>query len=188
MKAFKSALTLTSSRMFSGWGVRTLAEGEVRYNPMSYHNGSIWPHDNAIVASGFSLYGLKEYFLKIFTRHVRGVALHGGEPAARALLRVSRAESGRPPRSIPSPARPRPGLRARSCSCSRPRSACPLTPTTAWSIFRNPILPDFLKNVTITGLMVSPDKTVDLNINRHREGVTVEVIRKSKGVSVLTYK
>ena len=69
-KAFKTALSLTSSRMFSGWGIRTLAEGEARYNPMSYHNGSIWPHDNALIASGLSWYGLKEYFLKIFTGHV----------------------------------------------------------------------------------------------------------------------
>src|SRR5207302_6099408 len=41
-----------SANMFSGWGVRTLATTEKRYNPMSYHNGSVWPHDNAIVALG----------------------------------------------------------------------------------------------------------------------------------------
>src|SRR5216110_2394552 len=50
--------TLLSERMFSGWGIRTIAAGEARYNPMSYHNGSIWPHDNAIAAAGFSRYGL----------------------------------------------------------------------------------------------------------------------------------
>ena len=37
---------------FSGWGIRTIAAGEARYNPMSYHNGSVWPHDNAIIAAG----------------------------------------------------------------------------------------------------------------------------------------
>jgi glycogen debranching enzyme len=42
---------------FGGWGIRTIAAGEARYNPMSYHNGSIWPHDNAIAAAGFSRYG-----------------------------------------------------------------------------------------------------------------------------------
>src|SRR5581483_5889511 len=45
--AARTARTLLSPAMFSGWGVRTLAEGEARYNPMSYHNGSVWPHDNA---------------------------------------------------------------------------------------------------------------------------------------------
>ena len=46
-----------SDASFAGWGVRTLAAGEARYNPMSYHNGSIWPHDNAIVAAGLARYG-----------------------------------------------------------------------------------------------------------------------------------
>lgn len=48
---------LTSPNFFSGWGVRTIATSEARYNPMSYHNGSIWPHDNAMIAAGFARYG-----------------------------------------------------------------------------------------------------------------------------------
>jgi glycogen debranching enzyme len=51
--------SLLAHDMFSGWGVRTLARGESRYNPISYHNGSIWPHDNAIIAAGLSRYGFK---------------------------------------------------------------------------------------------------------------------------------
>jgi glycogen debranching enzyme len=47
---------LIDERFYSGWGIRTVAEGEARYNPMSYHNGSVWPHDNAIIASGFARY------------------------------------------------------------------------------------------------------------------------------------
>ena len=46
-----------SSRFSSGWGIRTLAEREPRYNPMSYHNGSIWPHDTSLCAAGISRYG-----------------------------------------------------------------------------------------------------------------------------------
>jgi glycogen debranching enzyme len=45
------------SDSFSGWGMRTLAAGEARYNPMSYHNGSVWPHDNALIALGPGRYG-----------------------------------------------------------------------------------------------------------------------------------
>ncbi|WP_407352532.1 glycogen debranching N-terminal domain-containing protein [Luteimonas sp. R10] len=52
--------TLLSPAFDSGWGVRTLAEGEVRYNPMSYHNGSVWPHDTALVAAGMARYGHRE--------------------------------------------------------------------------------------------------------------------------------
>jgi glycogen debranching enzyme len=51
--------------MFTGWGVRTLSAEEVRFNPMSYHNGSVWPHDNALIAYGFSKYGLKHEVNKV---------------------------------------------------------------------------------------------------------------------------
>lgn len=48
---------LMAPDMFSGWGIRTLARTNPAYNPMSYHCGSIWPHDNAIIAAGFKRYG-----------------------------------------------------------------------------------------------------------------------------------
>jgi glycogen debranching enzyme len=56
-RASRVCTTLFDEAMFSGWGVRTVAVGEARYNPMSYHNGSIWPHDNALIAMGLSRYG-----------------------------------------------------------------------------------------------------------------------------------
>jgi len=43
--------------MWSGWGIRTLAAGQPAYNPLSYHNGTVWPHDNALCAMGFAAYG-----------------------------------------------------------------------------------------------------------------------------------
>jgi glycogen debranching enzyme len=48
---------LTSPALFSGWGVRTMAEGEGPYNPIEYHNGTVWPHDTSIVAAGLARYG-----------------------------------------------------------------------------------------------------------------------------------
>ena len=65
--ARRVAETLMSDELFSGWGVRTLADSERRYNPMSYHNGSIWPHDNAMIAVGLARYGLKSGVEKIMT-------------------------------------------------------------------------------------------------------------------------
>jgi len=56
---------LMSQQLFGGWGVRTLGSAEARYNPMSYHNGSVWPHDNALIAMGFSNYRLQRYSSKI---------------------------------------------------------------------------------------------------------------------------
>jgi len=57
-KAKRVADRLLRDDMFTGWGIHTLSRNEKRYNPMSYHNGSVWPHDVAIIARGFSKYGL----------------------------------------------------------------------------------------------------------------------------------
>jgi len=54
------AHTLLSQDFFTGWGVRTVGSEECRYNPLSYHNGSVWPHDNAILASGLARYGFRD--------------------------------------------------------------------------------------------------------------------------------
>lgn len=59
-KAAAVADRLMSPDMFTGWGVRTLAASMGAYNPMSYHNGSVWPHDNALIASGLMRYGFVE--------------------------------------------------------------------------------------------------------------------------------
>jgi glycogen debranching enzyme len=58
-RAAQVAATLLADDSFSGWGVRTVSTRERRYNPMSYHNGSVWPHDSAIVAAGLARYGLR---------------------------------------------------------------------------------------------------------------------------------
>ncbi len=59
------AATLLSDGSFSGWGIRTVSALAARYNPMSYHNGSVWPHDNAIIAAGFARYGLKAHAARL---------------------------------------------------------------------------------------------------------------------------
>jgi glycogen debranching enzyme len=64
--ATRVAESLLGSELFSGWGIRTLGSGEFRYNPMSYHNGSVWPHDNAIAARGLSRYGFHDHASKVF--------------------------------------------------------------------------------------------------------------------------
>jgi glycogen debranching enzyme len=58
-RARRVAETLMNPDSFTGWGIRTVARTESRYNPLSYHNGSIWPHDNSVIAAGFSKFGLK---------------------------------------------------------------------------------------------------------------------------------
>jgi glycogen debranching enzyme len=58
--------TLMGRTSFSGWGIRTIATTEARYNPMSYHNGSVWPHDNALIAAGFARYGFRREAARLF--------------------------------------------------------------------------------------------------------------------------
>jgi len=65
-RALLIAELLMGSPFFNGWGVRTLASGEARYNPMSYHNGSVWPHDNAVIALGLARHGLKSQAERLF--------------------------------------------------------------------------------------------------------------------------
>ncbi|HEY7098257.1 MAG TPA: amylo-alpha-1,6-glucosidase [Terriglobales bacterium] len=69
-KASLVAKTLLSPAFFTGWGVRTVACGEARYNPLSYHNGSVWPHDNAIIAAGLAKYGFKDLAGQILLSHL----------------------------------------------------------------------------------------------------------------------
>jgi glycogen debranching enzyme len=59
-KARRTADSLCGPEMFTGWGIRTLATSMARYNPVSYHNGSVWPHDTAICAAGLARYGYRE--------------------------------------------------------------------------------------------------------------------------------
>jgi len=65
--ATRVAKSLLGDELFSGWGIRTLGSGELRYNPMSYHNGSVWPHDNAIAAYGLARYGFYEAAGRVFS-------------------------------------------------------------------------------------------------------------------------
>ena len=66
-RAGQLARALLGADFFSGWGVRTVAASEPRYNPMSYHNGAVWPHDTALIAQGLRRYGFREQALRLWT-------------------------------------------------------------------------------------------------------------------------
>lgn len=80
---------------FSGWGVRTVAAGQGAYHPMAYHRGSVWPHDNAILALGLARYGLHE--------EARTVATALADLAAHAAHRLPEAVAGYPRTAQPTP-------------------------------------------------------------------------------------
>ncbi len=76
-KARRTMERLMADDVFNGWGVRTLSEKERRYNPIGYHLGTVWPHDNSIIAAGFKRYGFDEAAMRVFTGIVRA-AMHFG--------------------------------------------------------------------------------------------------------------
>ena len=108
------AARLLSPEMFSGWGVRTLATTMQRYNPLSYHNGSVWPHDNAITAAGLMRYGFVEESSQVLD----------------AILDAAAANSGRLPElyaGLPRAELPVPVAYPTSCSPQAWASATPLS-------------------------------------------------------------
>ena len=66
-KAQHLAQRLLAPDMFSGWGIRTMSKSAAAYNPMSYHNGSVWPHDNALIAAGLKRYGYPRHTIRVAT-------------------------------------------------------------------------------------------------------------------------
>ena len=76
-KAQKTVERLMADDLFNGWGVRTLSEKEQRYNPIGYHLGTVWPHDNSLIAAGYRHYGYDDAALRIFTG-ILEAAMHFG--------------------------------------------------------------------------------------------------------------
>jgi glycogen debranching enzyme len=77
-KASSVADRLLGPDLFSGWGVRTLGRSMRAYNPASYHNGSVWPHDNALCAAGLARYGFDDHADRIITAQLAVAAAHNG--------------------------------------------------------------------------------------------------------------
>ena len=103
-KAKAVARHLLGPRLFSGWGVRTLAEGEGRYNPIGYHVGTVWPFDNSFIAWGLRRYGFKDEAARDRRRHPRrGRVLR--RPPARGVRRL-RARADEVPGAVPDRVQP----------------------------------------------------------------------------------
>ena len=181
------ARKLTSGPMFSGWGIRTLSSRELRYNPMSYHNGSVWPHDNSITAAGFARYALKEYFVKVFTG-IYEASLFMEFQRLPELFCGFHRRMGQPPTHYPVACAPQTWASGSLLLMLQTALGLEFEPKNERLLMKGPVLPGFLEWVSLKNLEVAPGKRIDLNIRRHKESVSVEVEKRAPGVSIIVYK
>jgi glycogen debranching enzyme len=185
-RAARVAETLLRPSSFSGWGVRTLDAGEVRYNPMSYHNGSVWPHDTAIVAAGLAAYGYRQPAAQLCGAIVD---LAGAAHLHRLpeLICGFAREGDRGPTLYPVACAPQawaagaPFLLIQACLGLRIHASEGLV------TFDHPILPDGLTDLSIAQLPAG-DGTVDLTCVGYPENVGVSVTRRHSRVKVVVTK
>ena len=178
------AACLMSNQLFSGWGVRTVGSSEARYNPMSYHNGSVWPHDNAILAMGFSRYNLPHAAADILTGMYsasRYVQLHR---MPELFCGFHKRPDGSGPTLYPVACAPQAWAAAavfmmlQACLGIHVGSAKPEI------CLSHPYLPSILNEVRIERLSTG-EGAVDLIFRRAGKHVKLEVLRKQGAIEVL---
>src|SRR5262245_9068294 len=185
-RARRVAQTLISPGFFSGWGIRTVASTEARYNPMSYHNGSIWPHDNAMIAVGFAHYGLYDAANKVLAG-LFDASLFVDLQRMPELFCGFPRRAGEGPTLYPVACAPQAWAAASVFQLLRATLGLTVTADPARVFFRHPRLPEFLGEIWIRDLTVGPG-SVDCRIVRHQESVSVEVLRRSGDIEVMVLK
>jgi len=181
-RASKVAADLLRPRFFSGWGIRTVAKGEARYNPMSYHNGSIWPHDNALIALGFGRYGLKDSVEQVF----KGLFDAGSYMDLRRLPELFcgfQRQRGRGPTLYPVACAPQAWASATPFTLLEASLGLEFDPQNNEIRLRNPRLPAFLEEVILRNLQLGKSD-IDLRIRRRGSNVSVDVARRHGRVQV----
>jgi glycogen debranching enzyme len=174
---------LLADDMFSGWGIRTLSARERRYNPMSYHNGSVWPHDNGILAAGFRRYGLTSAVIAVasslfeasrFFEHQRIPELFCGFTRQPHYGPISYPVACAPQAwAAGSP------LQVLTALCGLEAHARDDRLTSA-----SPVLPPWLRFVEIYNVRLG-SSSLDLAISQGRESASVELIARRGSAEIL---
>jgi glycogen debranching enzyme len=182
-KARRTAEQLMAADMFSGWGVRTLSSREKRYNPIGYHLGTVWPHDNAILAAGLRRYGFDRDALRVFSGVVRAVMDF-------EHYRLPELFAGFGEDEFPAPVRYPVACHPQAWAAgSIPyllETLLGLVPEAFEHRLRivRPLLPDFVDRLRIDGLRVGSAR-VGLRFERTRAGVSVQVLDRTGDLDVV---
>jgi glycogen debranching enzyme len=175
-RALLVAGDLLGPRFFSGWGIRTVARGEARYNPMSYHNGSIWPHDNALIALGLARYGHKGAVAHVF-KGLFDAASYMDLRRLPELFCGFQRERRRGPTLYPVACSPQAWASATPFSLIEAALGLEFDPAARAIRLRNPRLPAFLDEVILRHVRLG-EASVDLKVRRYGDEVSLEVLRR----------
>lgn len=185
-RAARVAALLASKRFHSGWGVRTVAVGEPRYNPMSYHNGSIWPHDNGLIALGLARYGHKKAALSIF-EGIFDSALYDDLRRLPELFCGFERRRRQGPTSYPVACSPQAWAAATPFALVAAAIGCVIDPQDGTLTLNRPVLPKFIDDLTIRNITIG-DARVDLRLARVEGDVTTAVLKREGDVVVTITK
>jgi glycogen debranching enzyme len=162
---------LMGPEMFTGWGVRTLADTHPAYNPVGYHTGSVWPHDSALIAFGLRRYGFDEDFTLIFEGLLEAASRFGDYRLPELFAGFPRGEFEEP---VPYPVACQPQAWAAGSIPFLLKWGLGLSPDALGKRLRivRPSLPRWLARVDVTGLEIG-NARIDLRFERAGEQVTL---------------
>jgi glycogen debranching enzyme len=181
-RAARVAAGLMQPRFFSGWGIRTLAKGEARYNPMSYHNGSVWPHDNALIALGLARYGHKRSIETLFEGLFSAATYMDLERLPELFCGFKR-QRGYGSTLYPVACLPQAWASATAFTLLEASLGLEFDPFNGEIRLRNPRLPAFLDEVVLRNLQLG-QSTVDVRVLRRNDTVLLDTLRTDGDVRV----
>jgi glycogen debranching enzyme len=182
-RAAQVAAQLLDSHFFTGWGIRTIAETEARYNPLSYHNGSVWPHDNALIARGLERVGSKAGVVAIFDGLIRA-ATHLDLRRIPELYCGFRRRPRRGPILYPAACSPQAWAAAAPVSLIQSMLGLEFFPDEKEVRLTRPIVSTMAGSITLRNVKLG-QASVDLTVrSRPGGGASVEVLRTQGDIRV----
>lgn len=177
---------LMSEAMFNGYGIRTLADTEVAYNPLSYHNGSVWPHDNSLIMEGFRNYGFTSELEKLAVALIEVLEL-SEDFRLPELFCGFRKRANAPPVPYEVACKPQAWAAGSVFLMIRAMLGISMDVDQSYVVLNSPLLTPKISRLEVRGLK-GRDWEMDLMFRRSRTGTLVDVTRKKGNVRVLTVK